>query len=110
MNAKKKPAKSSFRNSIIKNIAVMIVLGAVLVMASLVLLHLYTRQNKSVEVPQVKGMQLKEAMVILKSRGLNFSVIDSLYDKNAIPGAIIEQVPVAKRSAKECRSRWSPYH
>ena len=103
MNAKKKPAKSSFRNSIIKNIAVMIVLGAVLVMASLVLLHLYTRQNKSVEVPQVKGMQLKEAMVILKSRGLNFSVIDSLYDKNAIPGAIIEQVPVAKSSAKEGR-------
>ncbi len=81
----------------------MIGVGVLLLVGTLVLLHIYTRQNKSVEVPQVKGLQLKEAKVLLKSKNLNFVVIDSLYDRNAIPGAIIEQVPAAKSSTKEGR-------
>lgn len=81
----------------------MITLGIALLVATLVLLHIYTRQNKSVEVPQLKGLQLKEAKVLLKSKGLNFMVNDSIYDKDAIPGAIIEQVPTANSTTKEGR-------
>lgn len=103
MNAKKKPSKGSFKNSIIKNIILMIALGIVILVATLVFLHIYTRQNKSVEVPQLKGLQLKEAAVLLKSKGLNFTVNDSIYDKNAIPGAIIEQVPAANSTTKQGR-------
>lgn len=103
MNAKKKQTNSNLKNSIIKNILLIITLGMALIVATLVLLHIYTRQNKTVDVPQVKGLQLKEAEVILKSRGLNFVVNDSIYDKNAIPGAIIEQVPTANSTTKEGR-------
>lgn len=103
MNAKKKSLKDSFKNSILKNILLIIVSGLVLLMAVLVLLHTYTRQNKSVIVPQLKGLQLKEAEALLKSKNLNFSVVDSLYNRNAIPGAIIEQVPVENSSTKEGR-------
>lgn len=103
MNAKKKPSSGSFKNSIIKNILLIIALGFILLIGTLVALHIYTRQNKSVDVPQVKGLQLKEAKVLLKSKGLNFSVIDSLYDRDAIPGAIIEQVPTANSRTKEGR-------
>lgn len=103
MNAKKKQSKSNFKNSIIKNILLIITLSVVLLVATLVLLHIYTRQNKTVDVPQVKGLQLKEAEVLLKSRGLQFVVNDSIYDKNAIPGAIIEQVPTANSTTKEGR-------
>lgn len=103
MNAKKASKKSPLKNSISKNILLIIVSGIILLMATLVLLHIYTRQNKSVDVPQVKGLQLKEAMILLKSKGLNFVVVDSLYERDAIPGAIIEQVPIAKSRTKSGR-------
>lgn len=103
MNAKKAPSKIRLGNSIIKNILLIIATGIILLIATLVLLHIYTRQNKSVNVPQMKGLQLKEAKVLLKSQGLNFVVVDSLYDKDAIPGAIIEQVPIAKSRTKSGR-------
>ena len=103
MNAKKARKKNPFKNSISKNILLIIVSGIILLMGTLVILHIYTRQNKSVDVPQVKGLQLKEAMILLKSKGLNYVVVDSLYERNAIPGAIIEQVPIAKSRTKSGR-------
>lgn len=103
MNAKKTSSNSSLQNSITKNILLIIVTGFVFLFVTLLLLNMYTRQNKSVDVPQVKGLQLKEAKVILKSQGLKFVVVDSLYDKKAIPGAIIEQVPSANSRTKEGR-------
>ena len=86
MNAKKAPSKNSLKTSISKNILAIVVTGITLVIVTLVLLHIYTRQNKSVDVPQVKGLQLKEASVLLKAQGLNLVVIDSLYNRDAIPG------------------------
>lgn len=103
MNAKKTAKKNSIRNSIIKNILLIIATGIALLIITLVLLNIYTRYNKSVNVPQVKGLQLKEAKVLLKSKGLKFAVVDSLYDKNEVPGAIIEQVPSANSRTKSGR-------
>ena len=70
----------------------MITLGVAVLVASLVFLHIYTRQSKSVKVPNVRGKQLNEAMVLLKSNGLDYEVIDSLYQKEATLGAIIDQI------------------
>ena len=103
MTAKKATKKNPFGNSIIKNILLIIATGIALVIITLVLLNIYTRYNKSVDVPQVKGLQLKEAKVLLKSKGLKFAVVDSLYDKNEVPGAIIEQVPSANSRTKSGR-------
>ncbi len=103
MNAKKTSTNSRLRNSITKNILLIIATGFILLFLTLLLLNLYTHYNKSVDVPQVKGLQLKEAQVLLKSQGLKLVVVDSLYDKNAIPGAIIEQVPSANSRTKEGR-------
>lgn len=103
MNAKKNLTKSLFSNSIIKNIILIIATGITLVIITLLLLNLYTRHNRSVDVPLVKGLQLKEAKVLLKSQGLKFVVVDSLYDKNAVPGSIIEQVPSANSRTKSGR-------
>ena len=103
MNAKKKTSKGRFKDSIIKNILLMITLGVAVLIASLVFLHIYTRQNKSVKVPNLRGKQLSEAMVLLKANGLNYAVIDSLYHKDAIPGAIIEQIPDSNSTTKEGR-------
>lgn len=103
MNAKKTTSKSRLGNSIAKNIIAIMVTGTILLFMTLLLLNLYTRHNKSVDVPQVKGLQLKEATVLLKSQGLKFVVVDSLYDRNAVPGAIIEQLPSANSRTKSGR-------
>ena len=103
MNAKKTSSKSRFANSITKNLLLIIATGIVFVFVTLIVLNMYTRYNKSVDVPQVKGLQLKEAKVLLKSQGLKFVVVDSVYDKKAIPGAIIEQVPSGNSRTKSGR-------
>ena len=103
MNAKKTSLKGRLGNSITKNILLIIATGVIFLFLTLLLLNLYTRHNKSVDVPLVKGLQLKEAKVLLKSQGLKFIVVDSLYDKKAIPGAIIEQVPSANSRTKSGR-------
>ncbi len=103
MNAKKVTIRQRIGNSIIKNILLIIASGIVFLVLTLLLLNIYTRFNKSVDVPQVKGLQLKEATVLLKSKGLKFAIVDSIYDKNSVPGAIIEQVPSANSRTKSGR-------
>lgn len=103
MNVKKTTAKSHLGNSILKNALLIIAIGVILLFITLLLLNLYTRHNKSVDVPQVKGLQLKEAKVVLQSQGLKFVVVDSLYSRDAIPGSIIEQVPSANSRTKSGR-------
>ncbi len=105
MNAKKKPSKGSFKNSIIKNTLLIIALGVSIILATLVFLHLYTRQNKSVKVPDVKGKELELAITQLKKNGLDFVVIDSIYDynNNSTPNSVIEQVPQEGSTTKEGR-------
>ena len=103
MNAKKATTRKRLGNSIIKNVLLIIASGIVFLVLTLLLLNIYTRFNKSVDVPQVKGLQLKEATVLLKSKGLKFVVVDSIYDKNSVPGAIIEQVPSANSRTKSGR-------
>ncbi len=103
MNTKKTSSKSRLGNSITKNMLLIIATGVFFLFLTLLLLNLYTRYNKSVDVPPVKGLQLKEAKVLLKSQGLKFVVVDSLYDNKAVPGAIIEQVPSANSRTKSGR-------
>ena len=103
MNAKKPSLKSQLKNSIFKNILLIIASGLIFLFVTMLLLTLYTRSKKSVDVPQVKGLQIKEAKVLLKAQGLKLVVVDSLYDKNATPGAIIEQVPSANSRTKAGR-------
>ena len=103
MNAKKPSLKSQLKNSIFKNILLIIASGLIFLFVTMLLLTLYTRSKKSVDVPQVKGLQIKEAKVLLKAQGLKLVVVDSLYDKKATPGAIIEQVPSANSRTKAGR-------
>lgn len=103
MNAKKVPLKNRLGNSILKNLLLIIASGVIFLFIILLLLNLYTRSNKSVDVPQVKGLQLKEASALLKSEGLKLVVVDSLYSKDAVPGSIIEQVPSANSRTKSGR-------
>lgn len=98
-----KALSKNLRNSIIKNILLIISTGIILLVLILLMLNFYTRHNESVSVPEVRGLQLREAQVLLKSRGLEFAVIDSIYERNSLPGGIIDQVPKANSKTKAGR-------
>src|SRR5690554_4317413 len=100
----KKVAKSLFGNSIFKNILVMIIIGVILVILSLIFLNFYTRHGHNVVVPRLEGLQIEEANTILNAKGLHVEIVDSVYRRDAVPGAILDQTPKAGNKVKEGRS------
>ncbi len=81
-----------------------ILIAVVLLISTLLFLNVYTRHDQNVKVPKLAGLQVEEANAILKSKGLHIEIIDSIYQKDAVPGAIIEQVPEANSNVKKGRA------
>lgn len=102
MNTKQQK-KNYFGNSVLKNLLIIIITGAAMVVLSLLFLKVYTRHNQNIAVPKLDGLQVEEAKAILKSQGLHLQIVDSIYRKEAVPGAIIEQTPDAKSNVKKGR-------
>ncbi len=88
---------------IIKNF--LLAIGILLVVGICLLLWLksYTNHNKVVTVPNVKGLKVADAVPYLEKAKLRFSVIDSVYRKEAKPGTIVEMIPIANSKVKEDR-------
>lgn len=102
--SKKQAKKPLFGNNIIKNLTMIVITGGLLVILTLVFLHLYTRHGQNIVVPKLEGLQLNEANTILNAKGLNVEIIDSIYSRDAVPGAILDQTPKANNKVKEGRS------
>ncbi len=93
-----------FRNSIFKNLLMIIASGIVLIALALLLLNMYTRHGHNVIVPALENLQIDEAKTILKAKGIHAEVVDSIYQREAVPGAIIDQRPKAGNKVKEGRA------
>ncbi|MDU1905112.1 MAG: PASTA domain-containing protein [Dysgonomonas sp.] len=96
--------KQLISNIYIRNIALMAIVAIVLLGLVLLALNVYTRHNDSREVPDLKGMQVEDAAAIVLSSDLKYEVVDSIYQKDGIPGAILEQIPKGKSKVKEGRT------
>jgi len=66
-------------------------------------MEFYTHHGESIEVPQLVGLQENDAYYKLNQLELHGVVVDSAYNKNMPPGAILEQVPTAGRKVKSGR-------
>lgn len=102
--SKKTTRKNIFGNSIIKNLLIIIGAGILLIVVALLFLNVYTRHGQNVVVPQLDGLQVDEARKILRSKGLNIQIVDSIYQREAVPGAIIDQTPKPNNKVKEGRA------
>ena len=78
--------------------------GVLLVVLALLLLNVYTRHGQNVVVPALESLQIEEANTILKAKGLHAEIVDSIYQRDAVPGAIIDQTPKAGNKVKEGRA------
>lgn len=102
--SKKQTNKSIFSDSIVKNLLMIIACGVLLVVLALLLLNVYTRHGQNVVVPALENLQIEEANTILRGKGLHAEIVDSIYQRDAVPGAIIDQTPKAGNKVKEGRA------
>ena len=63
----------------------------------------YTNHNQAVNVPDVKGLQIEDAAHFLAQNELRYTIIDSIYSKDFLPGAIVELSPEANAKVKRNR-------
>ena len=63
----------------------------------------YTNHNQAVYIPDVRGLQIEEAAPFLENSSLRYEIIDSVFSKEKIPGAIIELMPEANSKVKRNR-------
>ncbi|MDR1722626.1 MAG: PASTA domain-containing protein [Tannerella sp.] len=63
----------------------------------------YTNHNQAVLVPDVKGLQLEDAAPFFEKNFLHYTVIDSIYSKDVMPGAIVELSPEVNSKVKKNR-------
>lgn len=64
----------------------------------------YTLHGKTIEVPELKGKELKAAIEAIEDLDLRYLVVDSVYDEEHKPGTVVEQNPAAKFLVKQNRT------
>ncbi len=102
--SKKKSKTPILGDSILKNLLAITVSGVILIALVLIFLHFYTRHGHNVVVPDLVGLQVEEANIILNAQGIHAEIVDSIYLADAVPGAILAQAPKPNNRVKEGRS------
>lgn len=85
------------------NLLVMAVIAFAVPYATLRWLDSCTNHNIAYEVPDVRGMQLEEAVAALKESKLDYSVTEYKYKDGAEKDEVLEQRPLANAKVKEGR-------
>lgn len=75
------------------NIVMMVLIIVAMPVGALYMLDSFTHHGEKIEVPNVLGKSLYDAETMLKDRGLVALVVDSMYDKSAPRGSVLEQSP-----------------
>jgi beta-lactam-binding protein with PASTA domain len=86
-----------------KTLLKIVLLYGILIAVSWFWLKWYTDHGEYVTVPELRGMSLEEAISALEDRNLQYLVVDSVYDRKATPGAILDQNPSPESQVKEGR-------
>lgn len=85
-------------------LVIAIALTVVLLLFTMLAIRTYTNHGESFPVPDLNGMNIKQAEELLKSQHLEYEIADSTYLDTAEPGAVIGQMPEAGHDVKEGRT------
>ncbi len=66
-------------------------------------LGIYTRQGKTITVPQLKGFKEHQITEALEKMHLRYTIIDSVHKADVEPGVIVEQIPADGSKVKRDR-------
>ena len=64
----------------------------------------YTNHNQAVQVPDIRGLQIEDAVPFLEKNLLRYTIVDSVFSKDVPPGAIVELMPEANSKVKKKRT------
>ena len=88
---------------ILTHLILVIVVFFIVIFLALQGLKVYTRHNKAIVIPDVKGLLIADASVFLENKGLRYEVVDSVYTKDVKPGAIADIIPAIGSKVKKGR-------
>lgn len=88
----------------LKHLAIAVAMTLVLFYSILFILRIYTDHGHSYEIPDLKGLSPQEALTVCEQNDFKLQVVDSLFVKDAAPGTIVGQVPVAGTRVKKNRT------
>ena len=85
------------------NLLAAVLAGVMICLGVLWWLKAYTRHGEAIEVPDLTGLYVEEAEILLKERNLSYELIDSVYRRSLRPGEIAEQSPAKGSFVKKNR-------
>ncbi len=91
------------KHPIIANLLCIVLVGIVLIFASLVFLDSWTHHGETSVVPEVKGLNYESAKTMLLRSDLEVEIADSIYDRKTAPGIVLESWPKAGSVVKRGR-------
>ncbi len=92
-----------WRNYVVRNVVLAVSLLVIGLFLANLLLNVFTRHNKYIEVPDLEEQTLDEARQLLRRSDLRIEVNDSLYVAALEPGTVLEQQPAAGTEVKPGR-------
>lgn len=89
--------------TVLLHLIAMAVLALLLAFITFKWLDSYTHHNEAYQVPDVRGMQLSEAIDVLGKQKLGYAVQEYKYKAGAKDGEVLEQSPESEALVKEGR-------
>lgn len=118
MAERKKFSVKDFYNNhpIISTLILMCVVTLLLLWGATIFMNRWTLHGSTAVVPDIRNKSYAEARSLLAANNLNIEINDSIYDRGAAPGMVIETWPKAGAVVKEGRqvyvtiTAFSPKH
>lgn len=101
--SEKTAKKGIFSNWIVRNLSMAFILIAVLVLGAMLFLHVVTKHNQILLVPDFSNMTVAEAELAAEKAGMRVEVTDSVFAKRMRKGAVRDQNPAPGSKVKEGR-------
>lgn len=89
---------------VLKMLVIAVFIGVFLLTGIYFWLRRYTEHGVEVTVPDICGMYVEEAEIMLGTTGLQIQVIDSTYSNKVALGTVVEQNPPANAKVKHGRN------
>jgi eukaryotic-like serine/threonine-protein kinase len=87
-----------------KHFSLIIASGLFLLLATSIGLKLFTKHGRTYAVPDLRGLTVDEAEMVVRARKLNFKVADSVYISREESGRVVDQNPFPNFRVKENRT------
>ena len=77
----------------LKQVGLVVLFYLVIVLVMMISLKISTHHGERIEVPNLIGKSSEQGKLILEDLGLEYQIMDSVYDPNKVPGTIVSQSP-----------------